>query len=62
VFDRFESRNNGSRRRGPGLGLPIVKSFVELHHGTVEIASAVGRGTTVTCRLPLNPALAEAAE
>ncbi|WP_237152674.1 sensor histidine kinase [Oryzibacter oryziterrae] len=62
AFDRFESRNNGSRRRGPGLGLPIVKSFVELHHGTVEIASAVGRGTKVTCRLPLNPALAEAAE
>ena len=62
VFERFESRNNGSRRRGPGLGLSIVKSFVELHGGVVEISSEVGTGTKVTCHLPLAPALAHAAE
>jgi signal transduction histidine kinase len=62
VFDRFESRNSGGRRRGPGLGLSIVKSFVELHGGTVEIRSAVGEGTAVVCRLPLKPVMAEAAE
>ncbi|TIP00295.1 MAG: ATP-binding protein, partial [Mesorhizobium sp.] len=37
VFRRFEPRANGGRRRGAGLGLSIVKSFVELHGGTVRI-------------------------
>ena len=36
VFDRFESHPQGSRHRGAGLGLSIVRSFVELHGGTVE--------------------------
>lgn len=56
IFRRFESRNNGGRRRGAGLGLSIVKSFVELHGGTVEIQSAEGAGTTVICRFPVAPA------
>jgi len=55
VFDRFETRGQGATRRGVGLGLSIVKSFVELHEGTVEIASEVGRGTTVTCIFPAEP-------
>jgi signal transduction histidine kinase len=55
IFRRFEPRPNGGRRRGAGLGLSIVKSFVELHNGTVEIDSRPGRGTTVTCRFPLVP-------
>ena len=37
----------------PGIGLSLVRSFVELHGGTVAIASAVGQGTTVTCTFPL---------
>ncbi|PYE89094.1 PAS domain-containing sensor histidine kinase [Phyllobacterium leguminum] len=53
VFKRFEPRSNGGRRRGAGLGLSIVKSFVELHGGSVEIDTAAGRGTTVLCRLPV---------
>jgi signal transduction histidine kinase len=62
VFQRFESRNAGARRRGAGLGLSIVKSFVELHGGSVEINSTEGRGTTVTCRFPVRPGMAAAAE
>jgi signal transduction histidine kinase len=53
VFDRFETHSLGSRHRGAGLGLSIVRSFVELHGGTVTLDSAVGRGTTVTCVFPL---------
>jgi signal transduction histidine kinase len=53
VFDRFESHALGSEHRGAGLGLSIVRSFVELHGGSVKLDSAVGRGTTVTCIFPL---------
>jgi signal transduction histidine kinase len=52
VFDWFETHSLGSRHRGTGLGLSLVRSFVELHGGTVTIDSAVGRGTTVTCVFP----------
>ncbi len=57
VFERFYTRRQGPHRGGAGLGLSIVKSFVELHGGTVTIDSAEGRGTTVICRLPTRPAL-----
>lgn len=53
VFDRFESRSHGSRHRGAGLGLSIVKSLAELHGGTVSLASAPGQGTRVKVLLPL---------
>jgi len=52
VFEWFESYPLGSRHRGVGLGLSLVRSFVELHGGTVRIDSAVGRGTTVMCIFP----------
>ncbi|QFU17930.1 sensor histidine kinase [Microvirga thermotolerans] len=52
VFDRFESHTLGTRHRGVGLGLSIVRSFVELHGGRIELASAPGVGTTVTCFFP----------
>ncbi len=56
VFDWFETHSLGSRHRGTGLGLSLVRSFVELHGGTVTLDSAVGRGTTVTCVFPLDRA------
>ena len=52
AFNRFESRGQGEGRRGAGLGLSLVKSFVELHGGWVELESKAGQGTTVTCHLP----------
>jgi two-component system, OmpR family, heavy metal sensor histidine kinase CusS len=55
VFDRFfrvdSSRSQASG--GAGLGLAIVQSIMLLHGGKVEIASQLGKGTTVTLRLPL---------
>jgi len=53
VFNRFESRSHGSRHRGAGLGLSIVKSLAELHGGMVSLDSAPGRGTRVKVLLPL---------
>ena len=53
VFDRFESRSLGSRHRGAGLGLSIVKNLAELHGGRVSLASTPGEGTRITVLLPL---------
>ncbi|MGC1359158.1 MAG: PAS-domain containing protein [Xanthobacteraceae bacterium] len=58
VFDWFETHSLGSHHRGTGIGLSLVRSFVELHGGTVQIASTVGEGTTVTCTFPLGAAAA----
>jgi signal transduction histidine kinase len=52
VFDRFESHTTGTGHRGVGLGLSIVRSFVELHGGRVTLDTEPGRGTTVTCTFP----------
>ncbi len=52
VFERFKTHTSGSRHRGVGLGLSIVRSFVELHGGRILIDAAPGEGTTVTCIFP----------
>ena len=62
VFDWFEANANGSRHRGAGLGLSLVRSFVEMHGGRIAIDSVVGRGTTVTCEFPAEPPVHSTAE
>jgi signal transduction histidine kinase len=42
-----------TKAKGMGLGLPIVRRFVEAHKSTVTVRSKVGEGTTFTVRLPL---------
>ncbi len=56
VFDRFEAHSSSDRRRGAGLGLSLVRSFVELHGGWVTLESAPDVGTRVTCHLPVRAA------
>ena len=51
VFDRFRKGSNAGSQ-GVGLGLALVRQFVDLHHGSVDLTSVVGDGTTVTVRLP----------
>jgi signal transduction histidine kinase len=58
VFDWFETNSLGSHHRGTGIGLSLVRSFVELHGGMVQIDSTVGEGTRVTCTFPLGAAAA----
>ena len=56
LFERhYQSRDRADASGGSdgkGLGLAIVKRIVELHRGAVSVASAAGRGTTVTIDLP----------
>jgi signal transduction histidine kinase len=56
LFDRlYQARQSvapATSEEGKGLGLAIVKRIVELHGGTVDVASTLGQGTTVRIALP----------
>ncbi|MFA5041527.1 MAG: ATP-binding protein [Bdellovibrionales bacterium] len=54
VFGKFERANMQARQSGAGLGLSLVKSFVELHGGRIEITSTPHQGTRVTCFIPIH--------
>ncbi|HZY43917.1 MAG TPA: HAMP domain-containing sensor histidine kinase, partial [Anaerolineae bacterium] len=54
IFESFQRGSNTGNIAGTGLGLAIVYRSVALHHGTINIESEVGVGTTVTLKLPLN--------
>ncbi|MEE8516118.1 MAG: HAMP domain-containing sensor histidine kinase, partial [Alphaproteobacteria bacterium] len=54
VMEPFRQADNSLSRKheGTGLGLPLAKSFVELHGGSLDLKSQVGTGTTVTVTFP----------
>jgi PAS domain S-box-containing protein len=58
LFERFHRIENARSRsnEGSGIGLALVKELVNLHDGTVTVASTVDQGTTFTVRLPFAPA------
>ena len=58
VFDKFRQIDSATTRNhsGAGLGLFIVKNFVDLLGGTIEASSKVGEGSMFTVRLPLRRA------
>jgi PAS domain S-box-containing protein len=52
MFHRYSPRSRHSQKPGSGLGLFICKTIVELHQGTITVASKPGEGATFTVRLP----------
>ena len=59
VFESFVQADAGLDRKyqGAGLGLPLTKKLVEMHHGKITVKSERGKGTTVHIRLVSDPAL-----
>jgi signal transduction histidine kinase/CHASE3 domain sensor protein len=55
LFDRFFRASNAVDQAvpGTGIGLAIVRTIVTNHRGTIDLASRIGEGTTVTLRLPM---------
>lgn len=56
IFDRFyrvDQSRSKTRVAGFGLGLSLAKRIIEIHKGSVEVVSVVGKGTTFTIKLPL---------
>lgn len=52
LFDRFYQADESRHKGGAGLGLSMAKWIINQHNGTIEIASILGAGTTVTIKLP----------
>ncbi len=52
LFESFHRASNVGNIQGTGLGLAIVKNAVDVHGGTIEVASSVGQGTCFCVRLP----------
>jgi signal transduction histidine kinase len=59
IFDKFRQIDNSTTRNysGTGLGLYLVKGFLDLLGGTIGVKSKVGEGTIFTARIPVRTAV-----
>lgn len=54
IFDEYkQARSERMKRRGTGLGLAIARRLVTLHHGSIQVESELGRGSTFKVLLPV---------
>jgi len=54
IFEDFKQpEDEKRRRRGSGLGLAIARRLVQMHGGSIQLESELGRGSTFEVRLPL---------
>ncbi|HJQ40750.1 MAG TPA: ATP-binding protein [Thermoanaerobaculia bacterium] len=52
IFDEFYQVAERTQKGGTGLGLSLTKNFVAMHHGTIDVRSEPGRGSSFTIHLP----------
>ena len=53
LFNRFETVDKGNRKNSTGIGLSLVNELVKMLHGTIEVKSALGQGSTFMVTLPV---------
>ena len=53
LFERFYRANNAANIQGTGIGLNIIKKYIELLGGNITFTSKLNEGTTFTINLPL---------
>lgn len=54
IFDRFYRSKSGETKQGTGIGLSLVKQYVEMHKGKVYVESELGKGSTFHVVIPTN--------
>ncbi|MFR9621017.1 MAG: ATP-binding protein [Rikenellaceae bacterium] len=54
IFDRFFQASNNVDSKGTGIGLNLVKSYVEMHRGEIRVESQLGRGATFRVLIPMD--------
>jgi len=64
IFEEFEQGDGSYARdqQGTGLGLSLTRKLVEMHQGTIDVQSELGRGSVFTVRLPASVETVPAAE
>ncbi len=55
IFDRFYRSDHSREGNGTGLGLALVHSIVQVHHGRIQVTSSPGKGSIFQVTLPLAP-------
>jgi two-component system phosphate regulon sensor histidine kinase PhoR len=57
IFDRFVQLNHNiyTENRGNGLGLSIIKTYLEFLNGSIDVKSEPGKGSTFTVTIPQPP-------
>jgi signal transduction histidine kinase len=53
IFQRFERAISANEVSGLGLGLYIVRQILEMHRGSIEVKSHLGKGSTFIVKLPI---------
>ena len=62
IFNTYYRSSSSAGTRGAGLGLAVVKSFVEAHGGSVRVESSKGNGSSFTVLIPIRQAKQDNAE